>query len=778
MTQPSSLQPFRLGFRCLLATPLLAFPLAAQAPACGDARSAPTAEALVDRGRFWHAEQVVAPLPRAPRPVAPALGLTHARIRAGLGRWREVRDVLRRVPGGDSIPEIVALEAAAAEQLGDWPSAEARYRRLAELPAAPTALRVPALARRASALEMLGRDDSAAVAWRVAAQAVPEIADWFAIERAAHEPDTSLAFASLASPRSPGAASRSDLLAAKRREDAGNLAGALELYRHRNRPVDVARIEYALGERGTARSRADSVLLSDPSRPQALLAANLLAAQREALTAEELAGIARVYRAQNDLRAAVRSMRLALQRADTGVTLWLGLSALLAERRDRLGALAAADSAERRARRLRAGPEVLARIAVARVSALAAARAWEAADRLLGRAVSQFAGDTAVARSVLLLAEHDRVGDEEVSEARRYQVLLDRFASAPAANVARFRIALDLYVRGRRDSAAAVLADVVARDDANVLGTAPRYWDARLRLERGDSAGRGALRRIAAKEPLSWYGVRSRRLAGERLDFLPDTLPPGSAAEELQAARTGTRIRLLMLAGLEQEARDEALGWLGDPAATGRLLAAAAAAAGEAGLGPQAILLGEAARARAGLTAEVARGLLPLPYRGVIDGEAAEQCLDPMLLAAVIRQESRFTPKAVSRAGARGMAQVLPPTGRVLARRLGIRGWDPALLFVPDFNLHLGALLVRQRIRGEVLPEYAAIAAYNIGAPRVDRWRGWPQFRDPDLFVERIAISETRNYVKTVYASYQWYRRLYAAPGGRDSPEPSAPPPS
>ena len=176
--------------------------------------------------------------------------------------------------------------------------------------------------------------------------------------------------------------------------------------------------------------------------------------------------------------------------------------------------------------------------------------------------------------------------------------------------------------------------------------------------------------------------------------------------------------------------------------------------------------------------AEVARGLLPLPYRGVIDGEAAEQCLDPMLLAAVIRQESRFTAKAVSRAGARGIAQVFPPTGRVLARRLRIRGWDPALLFVPDFNLHLGALLVRQRIRGEVLPEYAAIAAYNIGAPRVDRWRGWPEFRDPDLFVERIAISETRNYVKAVYASYQWYRRLYAAPGGPDSPVPSAPPPS
>jgi len=71
---------------------------------------------------------------------------------------------------------------------------------------------------------------------------------------------------------------------------------------------------------------------------------------------------------------------------------------------------------------------------------------------------------------------------------------------------------------------------------------------------------------------------------------------------------------------------------------------------------------------------------------------------------------------------------------------------------------------------------YAAIAAYDAGAQRVDRWRSWPEFTDPDLFVERVAISETRNYVKTVYASYLWYRRAYAAPGGPDAPAAPASP--
>jgi soluble lytic murein transglycosylase len=170
-----------------------------------------------------------------------------------------------------------------------------------------------------------------------------------------------------------------------------------------------------------------------------------------------------------------------------------------------------------------------------------------------------------------------------------------------------------------------------------------------------------------------------------------------------------------------------------------------------------------------------ARGVQPFPYRAVIEGEAAEQCLDPLLLAAIIRQESRFTARVTSRAGARGMSQVMPETGRELAQRMRIAGWDAELLFIPDFNLHLGSRFLADRFRVDSFPVYAAIAAYNAGAQRVDRWRLWPEFGDPDLFVERVAIAETRNYVKTVYASYQWYRRAYATPSALPVSGPSEP---
>jgi len=775
MNRPPRRSFARAARLVLVAATALAPRLAAQAGACAGTPPLP-ADSFVALGRFWHAERAAPALPRAPRAVSTSLGLLHARIRAGLGRWNEVEQVLRRIRGADTLPEAIALFAQAAEQRKGWAEAEAGYRRLSAMAAAPPVLRVPALVRRALALEMLGRRDSALAAWRRAAQALPGIADWFAIHRAALERDTALAFASAADSRSPGAALRAGLLVAARRAGAGNLVGALEAYRRLDRPLDMARIEFLLGDRRTARFRADLLLFRDPIRPEALLAANLLAAQRDTLSVAELAATSRVYRALGDLRGAERPLRLALARADTSLNLWLDLASLFADRRDRRGAFAAADSAERHARRTKAPPEAFARIGVARVAALAAVREWDTADSLLAQLTPRFPGDTSIARAVLLLAEHDRAAAQGEAERERYQLLLRDFTATPAATVARFRAGLSAYALGRRDSAATAFVDVLARDTAHLLGTAPRFWDARVRFERGDPTGRVALQRIADAEPLTYYGVRARILTNDSLGFVTDSVGAPRDTLAPPPGRAGERIRLLMLVGLEQEARDEALGWAADPTAPVPLLLLAVEAANAVGFAREAIRLGEAARVRAGLSVGAARGVLPFPYRTVIDGEATEACLDPLLLAAIIRQETRFTPRAVSRVGARGLAQVMPATGRDLARLLHVSGWDPELLFIPDFNLHLGARFLHDRLQASRMPLYAAIAAYDAGAQRVDRWRSWPEFTDPDLFVERVAISETRNYVKTVYASYLWYRRAYAAPGGPDAPAAPASP--
>lgn len=749
---------------------VFARPLVAQLPACVAATESLSADSLVARGRFWHALRVAPALPRPPLPVAASLAILHARIDMGLGRWRAAGDVLRRVRGRDTLPEAVALTAFAAEHLEQWGAAEAGFRRVAELAATPAELRSLSLVHRALALGALGRIDSARVAWRRAMQALPEIADWLSLRRAALESDTALVMALVSAMRSPGAAQRADAYVAQRRLIAGNATGALEVYRRRGRSLDIARIEFALGQRRSARLRADSVLLLDPTKPQALLAANILRAQRDSLTVREEAGVARVYRALNDLVSAERTLRGALARADTNVALWLELAALRSEQRDLRGALAAVDSADRHTRRLG-----MPLVAAARVTAYAAAKEYERADTLLRPLVVHFPGDSSVARAVLLLAEHDRALVQTPSEMRRYRLLVARFPLAPATNVARFRLVLRSVVLGERDSAESMLADVIARDSTGALGTAPRFWGARLRWDRGDSTAAAFLRRIAQQEPFSYYGVRARELLGEALGFVPDSALARPRPGSFAPARARERVRLLAAIGFDVEARAEAVGWIGDTAASVHLLAAAAGAVAAAGFAREAILLGQAVQARAGITVAAARGVQPLPFRDVIEGEAAEQCLDPLLMAAIIRQESRFTARATSKAGARGMSQVMPATGRQIAQRMRIADWDAELLFVPDFNLHLGSRFLADRLRVDSFPVYAAIAAYNAGPQRVDRWRLWPEFADPDLFVERVAIAETRNYVKTVYASYQWYRRAYATPITSPAPAPSGP---
>jgi tetratricopeptide (TPR) repeat protein len=228
----------RLALLALVAT-ALARPLAAQSPSCVATAEPLGADSLVALGRFWHALRAAPVLPRPPRPVAASLALLHARIDTGLGRWKEAGDVLRRVRGRDTLPEAVALAAFAAGRLEQWGEAEAGFRRVAELAGTSAELRGRALVHRALALGALGRHDSAGVAWRRAAQALPEVADWLALRRAALEPDTTLVMALVSAVRSPGAAQRADVYVAQRRLAAGNATGALDLYRRWGQSLDV-----------------------------------------------------------------------------------------------------------------------------------------------------------------------------------------------------------------------------------------------------------------------------------------------------------------------------------------------------------------------------------------------------------------------------------------------------------------------------------------------------------------------------------------------------------
>jgi soluble lytic murein transglycosylase len=732
-------------------------------------------DSLAAAGRFWHASRVLTPL-RGSGPLGADSALLRARVAAGLNRFADVDALLGRIRGADSLAEVLLFAAAADERAERWRAAELKYRRLLSRPGALPVARAAA-PRLAFVLERSGPRDSAVAAWRRAAQLYPEIADWFGIRRAALESDTLMAYASVSGPRTPGAAMSGQLLVAGRRAAAGNLIGALVIYQRYGTPLDIARVEYALGRAVVARNRADSLLARDPLNPynpNALLAATFLTQRFDVLTLAENILVSRIYRVHGDRVAAARFARAAIAsgarlRPDTSVQGWLELARIAMEQKDLAASRRAIDSAATRAGRRRPGI-----IAAARVQALVAVDRLDQADTLLGELIRAHPGDTAIARVVLQLADRHRIKGETDPERARYRVLLARFPEAPATATARFRAGLAWYVNHDHDSALALVAGAARRDSSRALGLGPRYWEARIRFERGDSTAITALRAIAAEQPTAFYGVRAREILGDTT-FLSAALPPPPRMGSFPPARARERIRLLASLGLDQEARAEAVGWASDSTVSVQVLVAAARAAGDAGLARESITLGDAGRVRAGMVPGVARALFPYPYRAVIEAEAAEHCVDPLLLAALIRQESRFDVRAVSVVGARGLGQIMPATGQEIAARRRLGPWDPALLFVADFNLHLSARYVADRLTENGFPVYALLASYNAGPARVTRWKNWPEYGDPDLFAERVMISQTRDYVRTVYASYVWYRYAWAPPPVAPAEPPSPP---
>jgi soluble lytic murein transglycosylase len=158
--------------------------------------------------------------------------------------------------------------------------------------------------------------------------------------------------------------------------------------------------------------------------------------------------------------------------------------------------------------------------------------------------------------------------------------------------------------------------------------------------------------------------------------------------------------------------------------------------------------------------------LYPLPYEAALRREAARNNFDPMLAAGLIRQESTFQADAVSHANAIGLMQVLPKTGKILAKQLKVK-YAKNMLFQPDYNLELGMIYIAELLRATGAPEYAA-AAYNAGEDRIALWKSERNYEEIPELVESIPFTETREYVQVVLRNAEVYRAVYGtgtAPG-------------
>jgi soluble lytic murein transglycosylase len=158
---------------------------------------------------------------------------------------------------------------------------------------------------------------------------------------------------------------------------------------------------------------------------------------------------------------------------------------------------------------------------------------------------------------------------------------------------------------------------------------------------------------------------------------------------------------------------------------------------------------------------QLLRVTFPFPYRELVRREAQEWGIDPLLMAAIIRQESAFKADVVSPAGAVGLMQVMPPTGQQLARRHGPDPFTDETLARPEVNLHLGAAFFVDMSRRYDHDLPLVLSAYNAGPTRATAWRRFPEASDPLRFTESIPFDETRGYVKSVRRNLGLYRVLY-----------------
>jgi soluble lytic murein transglycosylase len=154
--------------------------------------------------------------------------------------------------------------------------------------------------------------------------------------------------------------------------------------------------------------------------------------------------------------------------------------------------------------------------------------------------------------------------------------------------------------------------------------------------------------------------------------------------------------------------------------------------------------------------------LYPFAWGREMTEAAARAGLDPFFVAAVVREESSYYPRAVSRAGARGLMQLMPATAQPLAEAHGLAFGTGDLLDDPRANIQLGTSFLAGLVRDLGDPRLA-LAAYNAGPRRLRQWWQTRRTSDIEAFVEMIPFDETRGYVKRVMFSWDQYRRIYAS---------------
>jgi soluble lytic murein transglycosylase len=357
-----------------------------------------------------------------------------------------------------------------------------------------------------------------------------------------------------------------------------------------------------------------------------------------------------------------------------------------------------------------------------------------------------------------------------------YQLVLDTFPSGKYAYNCEWRIAWVAYLN-RQPDADDRLTTFLLKYPVSANAVDAIYWLGRNAERAGnDPHARSLYAKAVDRFPETYFGnAAAARLAklgpGEEnpAEFLEKIPPPPAlrsfdepipVAAEDRWARAQALRAIAFDASAEQELKNAYFA-----TSSPRFLLEAAQAAFDQGHYGAGMAYGRIivpnfdSRKFADVPVSAWRALYPLPYEAALRREAAKNDFDPMFAAGLIRQESTFQADAVSHKNAIGLMQVLPKTGKLLAKQMKVR-YTKDKLFEPDFNLAVGMVYIANLVRQTGAPEYAA-AAYNAGEDRIAAWKSERNYEEIAELVESIPFTETREYVQVVLRNTAVYRMIY-----------------
>lgn len=735
-----------------------------------------SAMAEFEAGRFWHAARMMRDEGAATGEAADVWLL--ARAEAGWNNWPAVERLLADADWLEDEGRGAAmyLLGRAQEEDGRWASAAESYTSYASITPAAAVRRRAALVRAARALWKL---DERSRALDVLAQLTyaPEARSWIALELASEmsvmgdvdavasllaEVNDSLALdaawrtradAQLAAHDSAGAATS---FAALRAESSGSRRAVVS--------VELGRLELAAGDTVLARGLLFEGLEGARGTPRTRAASSLSDLGR--IDREMTLRLARILDRSGDGRRALRGYdRVMVLSEEEGVEAPLSMRV---ERARLMGTVRSRqEAAIEEFRAIREETEDVT-IGARNLEVWTQLRHRQGLSAQVGTLqrwlIEQFPGSGQAAE---LLWSRATAADGRGSldaALEQYAFIAENARAHARAGQARMRSGQIELGRSNLAAAVEIYEQYLTDFPTGRRWQEASYWAGRIRLELGDTAQASThIERVWARDPVSYYSVVGADLLGVeyRMD-VPDSesVPaPTWLAAGLERLDLFTEADLAIASSAEiRRLTDLARGSLHDMLSLAEALI-------ERGHTIDGINLGWALRDDGHeWDARLIRVAFPFPYRELVRREAAEWGLDPIVMAAIIRQESAFRANIVSHAGAIGLMQVMPPTGAQLARAHGPAGFRAANLTAPEVNLHLGAaFFVEMSARYDNdLP--VVLSAYNAGPTRATRWRRYPEVSDPLRFTERIPFVETRGYVKNVRRNLGLYEVLY----GRD----------